>query len=59
MTEKEIYNIAFGVRMMFEYDEDEFEFIKKYINEMDNKGLDKMLIAWIKERRNEPKINKD
>jgi hypothetical protein len=26
---------------------------------MDNKGLDKMLIAWIKERRNEPKINKD
>jgi hypothetical protein len=26
---------------------------------MDNKALDKMLIVWIKERRNEPKINKD
>jgi len=59
MTEKEIYNIAFGVRMMFENDEDEISFIKKFIDEIDRRDIDRMLIIWIKDRINESKINKD
>jgi len=59
MTEKEIYNIAFGVRMMFENDEDEISFIKKFIDEVDRRDIDRMLIIWIKDRINESKINKD
>ncbi|MCI4436382.1 MAG: hypothetical protein JHC33_06170 [Ignisphaera sp.] len=59
MTDREIYHLSFGVRMIFENDEDEIVFIKKFIDEIDRRDIDKMLIDWLKVRANESKANKD
>lgn len=48
MTEQDIQNIAFAVRIMFEDDEDELVFIQKFILEVDDKEMIKYLAEWIK-----------